>query len=226
MHRLFLHASCAAQAEALAQRVAADVARALDARARALLVVSGGRSPVALFNALSETPLDWQRVDVSLADERWVPQDHPDSNARLLREHLLRGCAAAASLIALADTRVSLPEQLARLEADARLRDPAAVVLGMGEDRHTASLFPDAPEWPAARDTAARFVSLTPAQAPHRRVSLSLAALRAAPRLYLQIAGEAKRAALGVALAAREDTPVSLLAHDEGVDLHVHCCPE
>ena len=83
---------------------------ALAEQGQALLVVSGGRSPVAFLEALSEEPLDWSRITLSLADERWVPESHADSNAGLVRRHLLRGEAAKARFIGLYQPAASLEE--------------------------------------------------------------------------------------------------------------------
>ena len=75
---------------ALTQAIVADLQQALDQRAAATLLVSGGRTPTALFQRLSQQPLPWSRIIVSLTDDRWVPETHPDSNAGLVRRELLR----------------------------------------------------------------------------------------------------------------------------------------
>ncbi|MGV8267707.1 6-phosphogluconolactonase, partial [Pseudomonas aeruginosa] len=79
--------------------VADRLRSALAEQGQALLVVSGGRSPVAFLEALSEEPLDWSRVTVSLADERWVPESHADSNAGLVRRLATEQVAAKARFI-------------------------------------------------------------------------------------------------------------------------------
>ena len=76
-------------AEELAKKVAEQLNAAIGAQGVATLVVSGGRSPVAFFQSLIKQPVDWSKVVVSLADERWVPVEHADSNAGLLKKHLL-----------------------------------------------------------------------------------------------------------------------------------------
>ncbi|RRX85024.1 6-phosphogluconolactonase, partial [Pseudomonas aeruginosa] len=100
--------SAAEQARGLAAEVAGRLRSALAEQGQALLVVSGGRSPVAFLEALSEEPLDWSRITVSLADERWVPESHADSNAGLVRRHLLRGEAVKARFIGLYQPAASL----------------------------------------------------------------------------------------------------------------------
>jgi 6-phosphogluconolactonase len=96
LHHTFHHAADPALlALDLADHVAALLRQGLADRGRALLIVSGGSTPVPFFQALARCALDWSAVTVTLADERWLPPDHPDSNAALVRTHLLKAQAAA-----------------------------------------------------------------------------------------------------------------------------------
>lgn len=186
------------------------------------LAVSGGRSPVPLFERLAQADLDWSRVRVRLVDERYVPPDHPDSNEALVRRHLLAGPAAAAAFRGLYLAGASIEQAVAAANDDARPIDIA--VLGMGDDGHTASLFPGAAQLDAALAAdAACYLHVTPPQAPHERISLSLAALRACGHLVLYVAGPHKRDVLLTA-QKRVDTrlPISLLAAEPGAPLDVH----
>ncbi len=195
---------------ALALQVSEDLRQALaqgEADERALLLVSGGRSPLPFFAALARQPLAWERIDVSLVDERSVPDSHPDSNAALVRAHLLQGPAGAARFLPLmaAVATATDPWLWARRSAQVAnaspaLARPAAIVLGLGADGHTASLFVDAPQWQDASTTARRYVALQPARAPHARVSLSLRALAAQPVCYVWSGGADK---LDVIMRAR-----------------------
>jgi len=201
--RQFSSSSDAAQA--LADAVSSTLAAALDARGRASLVVSGGRSPIAFFHCLREAAVDWSGVWITLADERWLPPTDPDSNAGLVEQHLLQGAAAAARFVPLwngaATPAAAITERSAALAAPPQPFD--AVVLGMGEDGHTASLFPGAAGVEAALNPAgtALLAAINPPAAPHPRLSLTIAALLGSRHIYLPLAGATKRAVYTRALA-------------------------
>ncbi|KVA73669.1 6-phosphogluconolactonase [Burkholderia ubonensis] len=213
-----------AQGDALAQAVG-DALRAVLARpARATLAVSGGTSPRPFLQTLSHAALDWASVDVTLVDDRWVPEDDAASNARLVRDTLLQHAAAPATFLPLVDTGAALDAHVAALNANPAHRLPDVAVLGMGEDGHTASIFADAPEWDHAITTAERFVAVHPGAAPHARVSLSLDALKRIDRLFLLIAGNRKREVLEAAASSPQKNAISQLANDKGTQLDVYWC--
>ncbi|MEO7159381.1 MAG: 6-phosphogluconolactonase [Polaromonas sp.] len=209
-------------AQQLAATLAGQLRHAIAERGHAMLAVSGGKSPIALFQQLRRQPLAWAGVSVLLVDERCVPHEHPDSNTALVRAHLLHEGAAAASFITLFD---SLPaclddNALNALAASANKRLSAlpwpldVAVLGMGEDGHTASLFPAAPGLQTALASAAAMAWVRPPSAPHARLTLTLPTLRAARQLHLSISGESKRAVYRQALEAPTTAlPVSLVLH-------------
>lgn len=187
-------------AQALASAVANALQEGLRDRGRASLIVSGGRTPGLFLNALSAHQIDWANVDVSLADDRWLPADHADSNERLVRQNLLRGPAAAARFVSLVNSAVTPERHLALAEqALLQMSQPYdVVVLGVGDDGHTASLFPDADGIAAALDLQAspQLAAITPKTAPYPRITLTLRALLNARALMIQIEGSNKRSVL------------------------------
>ena len=194
----------AALAPAFAAWTAELLAQAIEARGAALLVVSGGTTPAHYFHALSSQPIDWSRVAITLADERRVPDDDPRSNARLVRAALLRERAQDAQFSPLADSRLDEDQELAAANARvAALPSPAdLVVLGMGEDGHTASWFPGAEGLAEAIDPGARAL-VAPIRAPgaaEPRLTLTGRVILRARAIALHIEGEAKSATLAAAL--------------------------
>lgn len=145
-----------AHSDALANAVSGVLRASLAARgasadatcqtAHATLAVSGGTSPKPFLQTLSREPLDWAHIDVTLVDDRWVPETDSASNAQLVRDTLLQNAVVGAYFLPLVDVSKPLEAHVAALNADSRRRLPDVVVLGMGEDGHTASIFADAPE--------------------------------------------------------------------------------
>lgn len=181
---------------ALSNRIAADLSQAIAARGRASLVVSGGRSPLPLFESLRTRPLDWRRVAVALVDERWVDPHDAASNEKLVRDVLLRECAADARFTGLknAATTPQAGAAAAWRAFDDVPRPFDVVVLGMGDDGHTASLFPDSPGLAAGLDATATpgCLAMTAPTAPEARLTLNLAALLDSRRIVILITGESK----------------------------------
>jgi 6-phosphogluconolactonase len=185
-----------ALAAALAGEIKVDLEEAIPARGAGSLVVSGGRTPALMFRRLSEEKLDWTRVWVTLADERWVETTAETSNERFVRESLLIGPAAAAHFVGMKNPAPT-PEAGADWATRALTRVPHpfdVVVLGMGDDGHTASLFPGSLALARALDPGAppACVAINALVAPHARVSLNLAALLDARRIVLHIEGDKK----------------------------------
>ncbi len=186
----------------LAELVADQLRAAHVSKGRATLAVPGGTTPGPFLDALSEADLDWAEIDVMATDERHVLESDARSNARLIRERLLRNRAADANFVhfhaAASDLEVVL--RSARRHVSEVL--PIDVlVLGMGDDMHTASLFPDAPEIAdALAPDAPDLVALHPPGQPEARLSLSGPVLRAASVIHILITGPEKRAALDRAL--------------------------
>jgi 6-phosphogluconolactonase len=183
----------------LADLIASQLAETLRLEGRATLSVPGGSTPGPVFDTLSGVDIDWANVSVVLNDERWVPEASPRSNTRLLRERLLRGRAAAARLIPLYAPGFEAPEDaVPALEDALRPHLPISVLLlGMGADMHTASLFPGADRLAEALGPTPRLIlPMRAAAAGEPRVTLTAPVLRAALRVHVMIAGADKRAAV------------------------------
>lgn len=216
LHR---QASTQAQALALAQSVADQLRQAIASQGHATLAVSGGRSPIVFFENLRREPLAWDKVQVVLVDERCVAPDHTDRNAHLVRQHLLQEAAASASFVdwlsgidaPSAQTNEAL---LAHASSQAHvLRWPLDVaVMGMGEDGHTASWFPDSEGLGTALDSDLPLAWVRPRHADHLRLTLTLSVIQACRHVHLAIAGAAKQTVLAAALAhTSPDKPVQTL---------------
>jgi 6-phosphogluconolactonase len=225
------HADGEAMASLLADRIRDDLSRALLERGTAVLAVSGGSTPAALYKRLSGADIDWTRVTIVLVDERWVDFDAPGSNAHFIHDTLLQGAAAKAQFIGL-KTAAETPLD-ARDEVEARLADigePDVVVLGMGADGHTASWFPRAQGLDAALSMSGpRIAAVQAAQTdvtgPHtQRMTLTLGAIAPAERIVLMISGASKREALERALqdGPVADQPVRALLRARDLPLEVH----
>jgi 6-phosphogluconolactonase len=197
-----------AMVAALGGFVVSRLQQAIGTRGEALLAVSGGKTPAALFDWLSQQPLDWGKVTITLADDRWLPADHADSNTRLVQQHLLQGAAAAARFVPLVNAAATPEKGLAQAtERFNTLPQPFdLILLGMGDDGHTASLFPCAPQLANALSTSEPLLVMHPQTAPYARISLSPAALRQSRQNILLISGAGKQTVLQQAL---QDGPVA-----------------
>jgi 6-phosphogluconolactonase len=221
--------------DALNARLAQDIAHrlnaAISARGVAVLSVSGGKSPIALFEALRVHNIDWAKVRVTLVDERCVPNTHPDSNALLVQTHLLQGLAQQAQFVPMVTTvtspngvNASLPPPLVQAKVAGLALVAAGIadvlVLGMGTDGHTASLFPDAPNLQDALDThntqacVAIELAHPPANAPYARVTQTLAHILSARHIVLPLSGAEKLTTLQQAWGKADPRyPVSYVLH-------------
>jgi 6-phosphogluconolactonase len=215
-------------ASTLAQSIADDLRTAIAARGAASLVVSGGRTPAQMFAALALHALPWNKVWVTLADERWVDAPHADSNEALVRRTLLQHHAAAAHFVALKNSAATAKEG----EADAVKKISAmprpfdVVVLGMGDDGHFASLFPQAPQLSLGLDRTNKnlCIATDPITAPHARMSLTLSALLASRRIVIQLAGEGKWQVYQRALqaGAEKDLPIRAVIQQTKTPVEVY----
>jgi 6-phosphogluconolactonase len=220
--------SAAALAQALAIHVAEDLRAALRSRGRASLVVSGGRTPAPFFAALSQQTLDWAKVWVTLADERWVDESDADSNAALVRKHLLQRQAAGANFVPLKNSAATPAQGEKACEAAiaAMPRPFDVVLLGMGDDGHIASLFPQAPQLKEAlaMDSDRLCMAIDPLTAAHPRISLTLPALLASRRVIVLFSGAGKWAVYQRALqpGPAEALPVRAMLRQSEVPVEIY----
>jgi 6-phosphogluconolactonase len=186
----------------LANIIAGQLGEFLRRDGKATLCVPGGTTPGPIFDTMSGVDLDWANVAVVLNDERWVPEASDRSNTRLLRERLIRGRAAQARLLPLYAPAEQPEEMLAALEDGIRPYLPISVLLlGMGADMHTASLFPGADRLEEALSPHAPILLPMRAEAAvEPRVTLTAPVLRDAFHIHILITGPEKRAALDRAM--------------------------
>jgi len=215
-------------AEALAERVAGRLSQAADERGNGFLAVSGGTTPATFLRTLSGKSIAWDKVIVTLVDERFVPLTSPRSNAALVRSTLMQGKAAFARFVGL--YRPAATAEAAAVEASSELtRLPWPLdmaVLGMGADGHTASFFPDATELAKLLSpTGDAYVLPVEAEsAGEPRLTLPLSRIIAAGEIALHIEGADKRSALEAALTTG-DRPISAVFRHAGKPVHIYWAP-
>ena len=187
---------------ACAARLTDTLAAAVADTGKAVFAGAGGSTPAPIYRAMARADLDWSRVTVTLVDERHVPESSPDSNAALIRQTLLTGPAAAARFLPLyrAEITVDRAAALAAHALAAEGRSLDAILLGMGEDGHICSMFPDSPTLktllaPALPPTVLGVPHGRDGAAPSlERLSINLPYLMTARRVVLALTGAAKRA--------------------------------
>ena len=211
--------------------LSAALRRALEAESRTRLLLSGGRTPGPAYAALARAPLAWDRVDVALVDERWLLPDDPDANARVVRESLLADHAAVARFESITCPGRGIEESVNI--ANMHAAHPAdIVVLGMGEDGHVGSLFPNMIGLADALASPRPYVAVDATGCPEagpwtRRVSLTPAGLAPAHTRLLLIRGARKRELLDRVLAGDDpmEYPVRIAFTTPGAPLRILWCP-
>lgn len=217
-------------ADALADAVAADLKAGVAARGIAALAVSGGSTPARFFAALSQRDdVAWDKVAVTLVDERWVDETSERSNARLVRANLLQGRAALATFVPLYQGG-DHPDAAGLARTNAALaKVPVfdAAILGMGNDGHTASFFPGGDTLSEALTVEGPVIAINAPGAGEPRVTLTLRRLLAAKALYVHIEGDEKVKTLEKALGDGpvEDMPVRAILRETKTPLTIFWCP-
>ena len=212
---------------ALSEKVAAMLAVSIEEKGSASLVVSGGRTPMGFFHLLSQQVLDWSKVTVLLADERWVNADHADSNEKLVRENLLINEASQATYLALKNSAEQAVDGEAECEAAlAELDTFTVLILGMGDDGHTASLFPGSEALAEGldMDSGRSCIAVTPLHAPHQRMSLTLPRLLNSQQIVIHISGASKQEVLQQAQAGDDvmELPIRSILQQQVAPLSIY----
>jgi 6-phosphogluconolactonase len=195
----------------LVKKVVDLLAKAIEHHGSASLVVSGGRTPKGFFHLLSQEFLEWPKVTVTLADERWVDADHKDSNEKLVQENLLINEAHAARFMALKNLASSASSGEVSIGQDlSTIGRFTVVILGMGDDGHTASLFPGSKTLSAGLDmeSGRQCLAVQPLDAPYERMSMTLPRLLDSEQIIVHVSGENKGKVLAMADAG--DDPFKL----------------
>jgi 6-phosphogluconolactonase len=215
--------------EQFAQQVAQLLAQGILENGNASLVVSGGRTPAAMFNTLSLQDIKWENVDVTLADERWVNEDDPASNAAMVKRELLINNAQKATFYGLKTSHQDASEAIDTLNQQlSQISTPFDVlILGMGEDGHTASLFPCSAQIKQGLDTSntSDYIAVTPNTAPNQRMSLTLKRILDSKKVFLHLTGDTKKAVLHKALESDNALEMPIRAVLNKIDVNLVWAP-
>jgi 6-phosphogluconolactonase len=201
----------------------------------ATLLVSGGSTPKAIYTQLANTDLAWHKVSIAMVDERYVPMTHPDSNEAMIKSCLVTGKASTAAFNGLYSKAGSLADAAKNTEQiySSLAKGSDIIILGMGSDGHTASLFPGADGITAAMDkTSQRIVFPLVARKSEvtgenlERISLGLMAILSAKKIILLITGDDKLAVYKQALTAdANELPVAAVLQQNATPVDVYWAP-
>lgn len=194
----------------LSTHIAIILKREILRKGFATIIVSGGSTPKKLFEKLSTCSLDWSNVKVGLVDERVVDTTSNDSNENLVRTYLLQNKAKNATFISMQKQEELYPFDV--------------VVLGMGNDAHTASLFPNNEKLKEAFETTKLVINITPQNAPYDRISSTFHAIKKAHNIFLHIEGKEKFEVLQKALGNDDfySMPISAILKDNDIQVEVY----
>ena len=212
---------------AAAARITELLQKRLDNNDDASLIVSGGTTPRQCLETLAGAHLDWNRVEVLLSDERWLPPDHDASNERRIRESLLVGNAAAASLRSVYAEQQTLEERCDELQDPLPALPFACALIGMGADGHFASLFPDAEQLELGLnvESGRLYIPVSTVASPYPRISMTLAGISRSDEIVLLIFGEDKLDVYRQALESVNGFPVSKLLRQKRAPVAVYWAP-
>ncbi|MCO6524577.1 MAG: 6-phosphogluconolactonase [Candidatus Schmidhempelia sp.] len=229
MYQLHEYKSTTDLDNALAIEISKQLKTAINKQGKATLAVSGGRTPIALFKLLSQTKLDWSNVYITLVDDRWVDEHHEASNERLVKTHLLTNEAQSAHFISLKTEEDTPSKGLAEVQARLQQNLPLPIdvlILGMGDDGHTASLFPHAKNLASGLDmnSGKLVIDMQPLTAPHERITLTLPVILASRHLYLHLVGDQKKDVLYQATQGQDtnEMPIRAVLQQDKIPLQIY----
>lgn len=214
--------------ETLADNISQILQSAIKLTGKASIAVSGGSTPKGFFEALSNKSIDWDKVTITLADERWVDLNSDASNTRLVHENLLVNKATAAKFFHLKQPGEITKETLSSLNKTANLEllPLDVVILGMGEDGHTASLFPCSDQIEEGMDLNNEFslMRVEPKTAPHQRITFSFAALKQSKNVFLHVCGDNKKQVLEKALSTNNimEMPIRAFLNADVINTQIY----
>jgi len=212
-YKLYNFENSEALIDELCRRILVDLKSAIDARGISSIAFSGGSTPKKLFNKLSCSELEWEKVIITLVDERWVEQDSDNSNEKLVRTFLLKDRAKEAKFISLKNSSLSAKEGISECKAFLKeIPKLDVVILGMGNDAHTASFFPNAKELEEAYSTDEVCLASTATVEPKERITLSKSFLLQADSIILHIEGEQKKEVFDKALNSSDTFKMPILS--------------
>jgi 6-phosphogluconolactonase len=211
--------------EELLEELSSDIVELLqdeiEEKGKASLLVSGGSTPKPLFQKLSNIDISWEKVTISLVDDRWLEPTHKDSNELLVKENLMQNFASKAKFVGMfieGKTAYESDEDCSLTYED-NVFPFDVIILGMGGDSHTASLFPENEKLKEAYDLKNEnlCISIKPDTAPYDRMSLTLGAILSAKNIILHIEGEEKLKVYEEALNSKDifKTPISAVLNNE-----------
>ncbi|OCG14368.1 6-phosphogluconolactonase [Gilliamella sp. wkB292] len=213
--------------EDLTSHIVNELTKAIEIKGQASIAVSGGKTPIPLFISLSEQNLDWSRVFITLVDDRWVDDTDDASNEKLVMTYLLQNKAKLANFVGLKNS-CNNPFDGASITEKQLDKVPMpfdVLILGMGEDGHTASLFPGAANLAAGLDMKSghKVVGMTPLTAPLDRITLTLPTILNSHNIYLHLVGDSKMSVLEQAEQGKDinQMPVRAILQQDKVNVTI-----
>jgi len=206
--------------DSLSEDILDKLEKAILKNGKASLLVSGGSTPKPLFKKLSLSNISWNKVSIALCDERWVTSEHKDSNEKLVKDYLLVNNAVNAKFVPMYQKNIAIKdsEQVCSNVYKKELFPFDVLILGMGNDGHTASLFPKNIELKKSFEIEEKLcISMTPSDAPHERMSLTKKAILSTKNLYLHFEGEEKRKVYKTVLEGIDsyEMPIASILNDK-----------